>query len=149
MCAIQERDLWQESRSAGLRGTELHQGDALAFLSGTTTRFDSVLSVFGAGYFTDPALMLPAVHEVLVPGGVLAMSQHPPIEGCYGCQASYIPRGPDEDPAVVKRWDYPPETWIDLLRTYGFEDTTATVLPAPEHGRRRIGTLLIRGVRSA
>ncbi|MEU2180761.1 hypothetical protein [Streptomyces thermolilacinus] len=93
--------------------------------------------------------MLPAVHSALTPGGVFALSQHPPVEGCYGCQASYIPRGPDEDPAVVKRWDHPPETWTAMLEEYGFQGGTAAVLPAPDGGKRRIGTLLVRGVRAA
>ncbi|MER6237781.1 hypothetical protein ABT185_17205, partial [Streptomyces clavifer] len=49
------------------------------------------------------------------PGGVLAFSQRPPIEGCYGCQASYINRSEEEDPLVVKRWDYEPDRWVELL----------------------------------
>lgn len=138
------RERWAETD-----GLELHQGDALAFLAGSPVSYDAVFSVFGAAYFTDPRLMLPAVHRALTPGGVFALSQHPPVEGCYGCQASYIPRGPDEDPAIVKRWDHPPETWAVMLEEYGFQDVTATVLPAPERGKRRIGTLLVRGVRGA
>ncbi|MEU9995655.1 hypothetical protein [Streptomyces sp. NPDC050848] len=49
--------------------------------------------------------------------------------------------------AAVKRWDYPPETWAEMFREHGFVDVTAVVLPAPPHGSRRIGTLLVRGVR--
>ncbi|MDN3264368.1 class I SAM-dependent methyltransferase [Streptomyces sp. CSDS2] len=127
---------------------ELHQGDALAYLEDTFMVFDAIYSVFGAAWFTDPGLLLPAVHANLRPGGVLAFSQRPPVEGCYGCQASYIPKGPDEDPAIVKRWDYPPETWAAMLKEYGFADVTAEVVRAPE-GRRRIGTLLVRAVRRA
>ncbi|GAA4912741.1 class I SAM-dependent methyltransferase [Streptomyces coeruleoprunus] len=136
-------------RWADVEGMELHQGDALGFMAASVTRYDAVYSVFGAAYFTDPRLTLPAVHGCLVPGGVFAMSQHPPVEGCYGCQASYIPRGPDEDPAIVKRWDYTPRTWVGLFTEYGFENVTATVLEAPAHGRRRIGTQLIRGARAS
>ncbi|MER5973118.1 class I SAM-dependent methyltransferase [Streptomyces sp. NPDC002055] len=129
-------------------GLELHQGEALAFMETAQTPFDAIYSVFGAAYFTDPGLMLPAAHGALAPGGVFAMSQHPAVEGCYGCQASYIPRGPEEDPAVVRRWDYEPETWAMLLKEYGFADVAATVLPAPADGKRRIGTLLIHGRRA-
>ncbi|WP_457029404.1 class I SAM-dependent methyltransferase [Kitasatospora sp. P5_F3] len=136
------RGRWQD-----VAGMELHQGDALAFLTETAGMFDAVYSVFGAAYFTDPDLMLPAVLARLTSGGVFAMSQHPAVEGCYGCQASFIPRGSDEDPAVVKRWDYPPETWTAMLTGYGFEDVAATVLPAPPQGKRRIGTLLVTGKR--
>ncbi|MET7798609.1 methyltransferase domain-containing protein [Streptomyces decoyicus] len=134
------------ARWPGVGGMELHQGDALDFLV-PAEPFDAIYSVFGAAYFTDPVLMLPAVHAVLRPGGVFAMSQQPAVEGCYGCQASYIPRGPDEDPAVVRRWDYPTAAWPGLLRGFGFVNCTATVLPAPARGRRKIGTLLIRAVR--
>lgn len=128
-------------------GMELHRGDAVAFLRETSTIFDAVYSVFGAAWFTDPGLLLPVVHANLKPGGVLAFSQRPPVEGCYGCQASYIPRGPDEDPAIVKRWDYAPEIWCSLLKEYGFWEVTATVLAACEHDRRTTGTLLVRAVR--
>ncbi len=68
-------------------------GDALAYLGETYTVFDAIYSVFGAGWFSDPGLLLPIVHANLKPGGVFAFSQRPPVEGCYGCQASYIPRG--------------------------------------------------------
>nr|WP_202446635.1 class I SAM-dependent methyltransferase [Streptomyces sp. SID5468] len=136
-------------RWAHVDGMELHQSDALAFLAASATSYNAIYSVFGAAYFTDPGQALPAVHGRLLPGGVFAMSQHPPVEGCYGCQASYIPRGPDEDPAIVKRWDHPPAVWTGMLKKHGFEDVTVTVLPAPEHSRRRIGTLLVRGVRGS
>ncbi|WP_049571417.1 class I SAM-dependent methyltransferase [Streptomyces sp. SBT349] len=129
-----------------VNGMELHQGEALGFLA-QQEPFDAIYSVFGAAYFTDPGLTLPAVFDRLTPGGVFAMSQHPPVDGCYGCQASYIPRGPEEDPAIVKRWDHTPETWAAMFEEHGFNDVTATVLPAPATGRRRIGTLLVRGVR--
>ncbi|MFF4902486.1 hypothetical protein [Streptomyces sp. NPDC001068] len=48
-------------------------------------------------------------------------SQRPLLQGCYGYQASYIPRGNDEDPLVVKRWAYEPRTWEQLwiCRTIG------------------------------
>ncbi|MFJ4867192.1 class I SAM-dependent methyltransferase [Streptomyces sp. NPDC088757] len=128
-------------------GMELHQGDALAYLGETSTVFDAVFSVFGAVWFTDPGALLPVVHANLRPGGVFAFSQRPPVEGCYGCQASYIPRGPDVDPAIVKRWDYEPETWCSLLEDHGFSDATATVLPAPERDPRTTGTLLVRAAR--
>ncbi|MEV7303403.1 hypothetical protein [Streptomyces clavifer] len=75
----------------------------------------AVFSVFGAVRFTDPALLPPEIRRRRRPGGVLAFSQRPPIEGCYGCQASYINRSEEEDPLVVKRWDYEPDRWVELL----------------------------------
>ncbi|MGW7521330.1 class I SAM-dependent methyltransferase [Streptomyces sp. NPDC054796] len=125
-------------------GMELRQGDAQACLAETSTVFDAVYSVFGAIWFTDPDLLLPLVRARLKPGGMFAFSQRPPVEGCYGCQASYIPRGAEEDPAVVKRWDYAPGAWTRMLKKHGFDDVTATVLPAPVQSPRRVGTLLVR-----
>ncbi|MFF4286272.1 class I SAM-dependent methyltransferase [Streptomyces sp. NPDC001633] len=135
------RERWPDTE-----GRELHQGEALDYLASAES-FDAIYSVFGAAYFTDPALMLPAVLERLKPAGVFVMSQYPAVEGCYGCQAAYISRGPEDDPAVVKRWDYGTETWEALLKEFGFCEGTAAVLPAPAEGKRRIGTLLVRGVR--
>lgn len=70
-------------------------------------------------------------------------SQRPAVEGCYGCQASYIPRGADEDPLVVKRWDFEPDGWERLLKEHGYTDAHAEVLPAPP-GNRKIGTLIVQ-----
>ncbi|MFF8437430.1 class I SAM-dependent methyltransferase [Streptomyces bacillaris] len=133
-------------RWPGVDGLELHEGDALVHLGGASTVFDSVYSVFGAAWFTDPGLLLPVVHDRLRSGGVFAFSQRPPVEGCYGCQASYIPRGADEDPAVVKRWDFEPDAWVLLLKEHGYVDVSASVVDPPP-GSRRTGTLLVRAVR--
>ncbi|MET9516425.1 methyltransferase domain-containing protein [Streptomyces sp. NPDC002994] len=131
-----------EARWADI-GLVLHRGDARRFLAESGEHFDAVFSVFGAAWFTDPDELLPAIRKRLRPGGVLAFSQRPAIEGCYGCQASYINRSEDEDPLVVKRWDYEPDRWVDILHEHDFTAATARVLPAPP-GRRKIGTLLVR-----
>ncbi|WP_030173277.1 class I SAM-dependent methyltransferase [Streptomyces sp. NRRL S-813] len=123
-------------------GLELRQAEAVAYLQETGETFDAVYSVYGAAWFTDPARLLPAVRDRLRPGGRLVFSQRPPVEGCYGCQASYIPRGPDEDPLVVKRWDYEPPVWEQLLAEHGYMDVRAVVLPAPP-GPRTVGTLIV------
>ncbi|WP_274709498.1 class I SAM-dependent methyltransferase [Streptomyces tubbatahanensis] len=86
-----------------LPNLRLHQEDAVRYLTDTDAEFGSVFSVFGAVWFTDPAVLLPLIRRRLRPGGVLGFSQRPPVEGCYGCQASYIDRGPDQDPHVVRR----------------------------------------------
>ncbi|CDR10217.1 class I SAM-dependent methyltransferase [Streptomyces iranensis] len=135
-----------KAASAGWADTvqlELHQGEALDFLAHCTDTFDAVFSVFGAVWFTDPVQLLSAIRERLRPGGVLAFSQRPPVEGCYGCQASYITKSEDEDPLVVKRWDYEAPRWAQILREHGFTSATARVLPAPP-GLRQIGTMLVR-----
>jgi hypothetical protein len=74
---------------------------------------------------------------------VLAFSQRPPVEGCYGCQASYIDRCEDEDQLAVKRWDYEPHRWMEILAGHGFAAATARVLPTPA-GPRKVGTRLVR-----
>ncbi|MFC8423911.1 class I SAM-dependent methyltransferase [Streptomyces sp. NPDC057236] len=124
-------------------GLELHQAEAVSFLRDDRMGFDAVYSVYGAVWFTDPALLLPAIHERLRPGGRLVFSQRPPVEGCYGCQASYIPRGADEDPLVVRRWDYEPHVWQQLLVAHGFRSVRTQVLAAPP-GPRTVGTLIIQ-----
>ncbi|MFD5013773.1 class I SAM-dependent methyltransferase [Streptomyces chartreusis] len=134
-------------RAAGRRwgevpGLELHRTEAVAYLQGPGEPFDAAFSVYGAVWFTDPDLLLPLVRERLRPGGRLVFSQRPPVEGCYGCQASYVPRGDDEDPIVVKRWDYEPVVWVQLLAEYGFVEARAAVFPAPA-GRRTVSTLIV------
>ncbi|MGW4547371.1 class I SAM-dependent methyltransferase [Streptomyces violaceorubidus] len=124
-------------------GLALHQADAVSFLREDLVGFAAVYSVYGAAWFTDPAVLMPAIRERLLPSGRLVFSQRPPVEGCYGCQASYIPRGADEDPLVVKRWDYEPDAWERLLKAHGYTDIDASVLAAPP-GRRTIGTLIVR-----
>ncbi|KUN37653.1 methyltransferase type 11 [Streptomyces longwoodensis] len=127
-------------------GLSLHRRDALEFLTAETGEdFDAVYSVFGAMWFTDPVRLLPAVRARLRTGGVLAFSQRPPVKGCYGCQASYINRGDDEDPLVVRRWDYELDDWHGLLAGFGFRDVRTKILPAPP-GPRTIGTILVRAV---
>lgn len=49
----------------------------------------------------------------------------------------------DEDPLVVKRWDYEPDPWKELLSALGFTAASARIVPAPS-GPREIGTLLVR-----
>ena len=130
-------------RWGGMPGLTLHQADAVQYLRQDQDGFDAVYSVYGAVWFTDPAVLLPAVRERLRPGGQLVFSERPPVEGCYGCQASYILCGADEDPLVVKRWDYEPERWEQMLGEYGYSSVHASVLPAPP-GRRKVGTLLVQ-----
>ncbi|MFJ7968361.1 class I SAM-dependent methyltransferase [Streptomyces sp. NPDC096324] len=132
-----------EERWGGTPGLHLRQADAVTYLREDDEPFAAVYSVYGVVWFSDPAVTLPAIRERLRPGGVLAFSQRPAVEGCYGCQASYIPRGEDEDPLVVKRWDYEPESWERLLKKHGYTDVRATVLDAPP-GKRKVGALIVQ-----
>ncbi|MFF8383650.1 class I SAM-dependent methyltransferase [Streptomyces kanasensis] len=126
----------------------LSVGEAAAedFLSARTEDYAAVFSVFGAAWFTDPAVLLPLVSARLAPGGVFAFSHSPPaLVGCYGPQASRMqPPERGAEPLYVKRWDYEPQTWVAILERAGFTNVTADVI-APPTGKRT-GTLLVRGV---
>ncbi|MFC5805573.1 class I SAM-dependent methyltransferase [Streptomyces formicae] len=124
-------------------GLRVERAEAVAYLTEIGEELDAVFSVFGAAWFTDPNVLLPVVRKRLRPGGVFAFSHRPAIEGCYGCQAAYISCSEDQDPLVVKRWDYEPERWVEILSEHGFTGATAEILPAPP-GPRTIGTLLVR-----
>ena len=132
-----------ENRWGGSHGLEFRHANALTYLQDGGDDFDAIYSVYGVVWFTDPAIMLPLVRRRLRPGGRLVFSQRPPVEGCYGCQASYIQRGDDEDPLVVKRWDYEPPVWEGLLREHGYSNVRVDVLAAPP-GPRTVGTLIVR-----
>jgi SAM-dependent methyltransferase len=132
-----------EERWHSIDGLAFHQAEAVAFLRGSADVYDAVYSVYGALWFTDPAVLLPAIRGRLRPGGVLGFSQRPAVEGCYGCQASYIPCGPDEDPLVVKRWDFETDVWEQLLKEHGYTDVRTQVLAAPP-GPRMVGTLIVQ-----
>ncbi|SER77986.1 Methyltransferase domain-containing protein [Lentzea xinjiangensis] len=60
------------------RGPELQfvTCDVVDFLTETDADFDVIISIFGATWFTDPAVLLPLVLRRLVPGGLLVFSHN-------------------------------------------------------------------------
>ncbi|WP_328539008.1 class I SAM-dependent methyltransferase [Streptomyces sp. NBC_00344] len=147
-------------------GLDLNLGDAVTYMENTDEDFDAVYSVFGAAWFTDPMVLLPAVRKALRPGGVFAFSQRPPVGNHYGCRSAHIGRSDgfdgsngsngsygsggsggsgDADPLVMQHWDYEPQAWLHMLTEHGFTAATAGVLAAPT-GTREIGTLLVRAL---
>ncbi|MBT2396070.1 bifunctional 2-polyprenyl-6-hydroxyphenol methylase/3-demethylubiquinol 3-O-methyltransferase UbiG [Streptomyces sp. ISL-100] len=126
---------------------DVRQETAEEFLAADDYQYTAVCSVFGAAWFTDPADLLPLVHERLTPGGVYAFSHNPPaLVGCYGPQASQMqPPEKGAEPLYVKRWDYEPARWAEMLKQAGFTDVTAEVIEPP--AGKRTGTLLVRGVK--
>ncbi|MFD3533536.1 class I SAM-dependent methyltransferase [Streptomyces sp. NPDC058664] len=126
---------------------DVRRQTAEEFLAAATHEFTAVCSVFGAAWFTDPTELLPLVRARLASGGVYAFSHNPPaLAGCYGPQASQVrPPEKEAEPLYVKRWDYEPGRWTEILQRAGFTDVTAEVLAPPEG--KRTGTLLVRGVR--
>ncbi|MDB1087291.1 class I SAM-dependent methyltransferase [Streptomyces sp. ACA25] len=115
--------------------------EAVSYLTGTSTSYDAMYSVFGAVWFTSPRELLPVVRQRLVPGGLLAFSHPPAIDGCYGPQGMY--RGGFTGKATfLRRHCYTPELWTGILLSHGFVDVRAEVIPAPQPGH--IGTLLVQ-----
>lgn len=97
-------------------GLKLLCGEATEYLAAVEGEFDAVYSVFGAVWFTDPEILLPLIAKRLRPGGVLAFSHHPPIEGCYGCQGSYVYPKRGGKPVPLRRWAYTTDMWLTCSR---------------------------------
>lgn len=119
------------------------QYGALDYLARTEGTFDAVYSIFGAMWFNDPEEILPLALRRLRPGGVLAFSHLPPVPGCHGVAGAWQFGGRGE-PMCVRRWNYEPEMWVEILDAHGFVSPTADVLEAPTPGD--VGTLLVRAV---
>lgn len=124
-------------------GLEFVVADVVDYLDTNTTTWDAIYSVFGVVWFHDPELLLPLLRRRLRPGGLLAFTHLPPVEGCYGAQAVFV-RSPDAgDSLPIRRWDYTPEMWCDHLVHAGFDLVEAHVISPPE-GVGHNGTLLVR-----
>lgn len=124
------------ARWGHLPGLTFHTAEVTDYLSRTDGPLDVVLSVFGPVWFTDPEQLLPLIRKRLSPDGVLVFSHKPPpLEGRE-------PVGTLREAKAVTRWDHPPEEWSSLLRSAGFSDTEAEIIPPPEE--TGTGTLLVR-----
>ncbi|MEV6240799.1 methyltransferase domain-containing protein [Lentzea sp. NPDC051838] len=113
-----------------LGGLEFVTADAVDYLSSAGPVFDVVYSIFGAVWFTDPAILFPLVRARLSVGGVFAFSQLPAVE--QGDQAGQ----------VIRQWHLPVDQWIEQLAAAGFGEIVAETVGAPEPGRP--GTVLVR-----
>ncbi|MCO1581676.1 class I SAM-dependent methyltransferase [Crossiella sp. SN42] len=103
--------------------------EAASYLDSATERFDIVFSIFGAVWFTDPAVLLPRVHAALKPGGLLAFSHLPAVAPMAAGQP-------------VQKWELTPEAWQEALHSAGFGDVRTELFPAPVS--EQVGTLLVR-----
>jgi SAM-dependent methyltransferase len=119
----------------------LIHGELVEYLTHTDQAFDAMYSTWGGVWFTDPALLMPAVLERLAPGGVLAFSQAQPVEGCYGRQGMYA-QGFRGGRLPVHRWSYTPDMWRCILRQAGFLEVEARIVPAPVP--TDVGTLVVQ-----
>lgn len=115
-----------------LPNLEFVTADVVDYLASATVPFDVVYSIFGAVWFTDPALLLPLVRNRMTAGGVFAFSQLP-----AGTQATRSDR-------VISKWNFATEHWVRMLTAEGFGDVTTTVIPAP--ATDKAGTLLVRAL---
>ncbi|EKX63925.1 class I SAM-dependent methyltransferase [Streptomyces ipomoeae] len=118
--------------------------DVRAFLRETQETFEALYSVFGSVWFTDPHELLPLVRDRLEPGGIFVFSQPPAIPGCYGAQGMFK-GGFAGEPMFLRRYDYTPETWADMLQDAGFAIAQVEEIAPPVPGH--IGTLLVRATR--
>jgi trans-aconitate methyltransferase len=101
-------------------------------LAANPRRYDIAYSIFGAVWFTKPDLLLPLIHQALIPGGVLAFSQLP---------ANDNPPAPHQQ---IIQHHLPVARWEALLTDAGFGQVDCQLIPAPsENGT---GTVLIRAI---
>ncbi|MEU6867137.1 class I SAM-dependent methyltransferase [Streptomyces sp. NPDC046876] len=119
---------------------ELHCTKAEDYLTGREAEFDSVYSVFGAVWFTDPAVLLPLVRQALKPGGRFVFSHLPPSGECPGPH-EYDMYGPGDELLTITRWCYRHYRWAEMLLDAGFTAATGQRLPCPKE-KKTIGTLL-------
>jgi SAM-dependent methyltransferase len=103
--------------------------DALTYLETGVGPFDAIYSVFGALWFIDPDLMLPAVHRRL--RGTLAFSY---------TLINAVTAQP--------RWDLEPEQWARRLERHGFTDVESRVIAPPTDERSGQPTFLLRAATS-
>lgn len=121
-------------------GAQFVLSDALDFLGTTETTWDTIYSIWGGMWFTDPDHLVPLVRSRLNPGGRLVFSHAPAVPGSYGPQGMYG-AGFNGRQVWIYQWAYEPGTWADLLHGCGFQDINARVLDAPEPGH--VGTLIV------
>jgi SAM-dependent methyltransferase len=112
-----------------LSGLEFVTTDAVDFLTETEEIFDVVYSIFGAVWFTDPAVLLPLVRNRMHHGGVFVFSHLPATEA--GVVAG----------RAVSKWNFPAEQWTQMLAAVGFTATADVIAPPDD---QQVGTLLVR-----
>ncbi|GHH62506.1 class I SAM-dependent methyltransferase [Lentzea cavernae] len=113
-------------RGAGL---QFVTQDAVDYLRASEDHFDVVISIFGATWFTDPAVLLPLVHQRLAPGGRLVFSHNDQ------------PGNAGERERPIRKWNLAGQRWVDSLLAAGFATATFEIVPPPNADLP--GTLLV------
>ena len=116
------------------------QAEAVEFLTAAGPVFDAIYSVYGAAWFTDPELLVPAAFAALRPGGLFLCS-HADMDPPRGRVT--LDSAPD-----IHRWDLSPRSWRMLLRANGFREVGMTLLP-PTRGFANTFTVLVGGRRAS
>jgi SAM-dependent methyltransferase len=112
---------------------EFITADAADHLAANPGAYDIAYSIFGAVWFTDPQLLLPAVHDALASRGLLAFSH---------LAASNAPKRTDR---LITKHDLSIPRWHRVLEAAGFHDVTAEIIAGPADDQQ--GTLLVRARR--
>lgn len=115
-------------------------GEACSYLRNTDEAYDTVFSIWGAVWFTDPEELFPLVAKRLRPGGVFAFSHGETPQHLCGRHPMYG-KGPEGKEMTVDCWCYPPEVWADCAHRHGFTTVRALCLPAPSG--KGLGTIIV------
>ncbi|MDJ1138475.1 class I SAM-dependent methyltransferase [Streptomyces iconiensis] len=111
-------------------------GHALHYLQAAERPFDVIYSIFGAVGIVPPRLLLPAITDHLVPGGLLAFAvPHPRRNG----RRAVTHDGPSRDSVLlpnqtrlsIARWEFDASRWAQHLRHAGLTMTGALDLSHP------------------
>jgi SAM-dependent methyltransferase len=121
-------------------GVHFEHGEVIDYLAASDRRWDAIYSIWGALWFTDPAVLLPLARQRLEPGGRLVFSHAPAVPGSYGIQGMYG-NGFNGRQVWIYRWAYEPSTWTTILSRHGFTNINARIHPAPDPDH--VGTLIV------
>lgn len=104
--------------------------DVVDFLQESADDFDVIISIFGATWFTDPAVLLPLIRKRLAPGGMLVFSHNEELDD--GAQSG----------RAIRKWNFTGQQWAEMLFIAGFASATFEIIPPPKPDLP--GTLLVR-----
>ncbi|MEV6673444.1 class I SAM-dependent methyltransferase [Streptomyces sp. NPDC051162] len=120
-----------QARFGDLSAVLWKTGDAAAVLAGLP-RLDVCFSIYGALWYSDPARLLPAIRNRLVPGGVLAFTVNAPRLGeLPGRRVDNLTLATGARMPVV-HYSYDADAWQRLLTEAGLstQEMVAVVAPA-------------------
>ncbi|MFD7262066.1 class I SAM-dependent methyltransferase [Streptomyces sp. NPDC059874] len=119
---------------------EVHRADAVHYLQHRPDSFDAVYSAFGAHWFTDPELLLPAIRSRLREDGVVTLAHVPPGDDFDSDTYAPVP-----DVGPVLRWEGEATQWANALQRCGFVQPRVVAIPPPV-GSRGVRTVVIRAL---